>query len=142
MEPPAHSGNVNSIVKLLALSDSAKIPELKGDRDSVAFDVLLSEMHQMRRFMETLARSSKNEERRDPLVATEYERLSSIVDRAENNKRIPDHERLMSVSETVEPIERLMQMAESRREHEMFKMLLERSLRVHNKISMEGEIPF
>lgn len=86
----AESGSgVNSIVKFLALGESAKIPELKGDRDNIAFDVLMSEINQMRRFMEQFLVSNRSESRKDPLMAAEYERLSSLVDRTNIITRAP-----------------------------------------------------
>lgn len=134
------SGNsINSIVKLLALGESAKIPDLKGDRDSVALDVLMSEMNQMRRFIESFVRANKNDDRRDPLFATEYERLSSQLDKVQSNSRIPPAARLETMYEIFEQTEKMGRIAESRREHEMFKILLERAHGVQMKLMKEVE---
>lgn len=134
---------LNSIVKLLALGESAKIPELKDDRDSVALDVLMSEVNQMRRLFEGFVRSSRTEDRRDPLIATEYERLSAIVDKSAGNSRIPPGARANQLVEILEQIEKLTLMAENRREHEMFNMLFKRARDIHAKLTQEAEdIPF
>jgi hypothetical protein len=44
IEADGDVSSVNSIVKLLALSDSAKLPDLTGTKDSVSIDFLRAEM--------------------------------------------------------------------------------------------------
>lgn len=46
------AGNVNSIVKLLALNNPARIPELKGQKEELAMGILQAEMREMRKMME------------------------------------------------------------------------------------------
>ena len=54
--------NINSIVKLLALKSPAQIPDLKGTQDSLAFDVIQTEMRSLRRQMENLMKIISSQE--------------------------------------------------------------------------------
>lgn len=60
--------NINSIVKLLALSSPAQIPDLKGNQDSLAFDVIQTEMRSLRRQMDNLIQTIRIQENPDPLI--------------------------------------------------------------------------
>lgn len=46
------AGNVNSIVRLMSLADSAKLPDISGSKEAMSLDLMRSEMHQMRRMVE------------------------------------------------------------------------------------------
>jgi len=48
------TGTVNSIIKLLALSAPAKIPEISGDRTDIEFNIIRQEMQQIRRAIEMI----------------------------------------------------------------------------------------
>jgi len=52
------SGSINSIVKLIGLSEAAKIPEIRGDRESIEFQLLRNEIAGLRRSIKQIAPAS------------------------------------------------------------------------------------
>lgn len=52
------SGSINSIVKLIGLSEAAKIPEIRGDRESIEFQLLRNEISGLRRAIKQISPSS------------------------------------------------------------------------------------
>jgi hypothetical protein len=144
IEAEEDSGNVNSIVKLLALSESAKIPDLKGDKESVALEFLRAEMQQMRRIMESRFQSDRGSSKRDSIVSIEYERLTSIIDRlSTRNSRILPSERLSHIESAIADIVRLIKLAEGKAEQNFFSSLLEKAEVLRSQILKEmDEIPF
>src|SRR5439155_18254118 len=88
------SGNVNSIVKLLALSKPAKIPDIKGNKEELAFGVLQAEMREVRKMMEMTLHERNRTPRRNSISAIEYERISNHLEKIQATKRIPQQERV------------------------------------------------
>lgn len=113
--------HINSIVKLLSLSTPAQLPDLKDDKDSLAFDVIQTEMRSLRRQMQNLTRilnPDKNagiELRTFPQNDTtlfnkqtmrrRFLRLEEDFFNIAANNSLPDD---LKVSKSIEIIERLM----------------------------------
>lgn len=120
------AGNVNSIVKLLALSQSAKIPELKGDKEGLALGVLRAEMQEMRKLMEFSIHERNRGNRRGSISAIEYERILMTLDKIQNAKRVPIPERVEQLHILMRDTEELMMRSEEKADHMHFRHLLER----------------
>lgn len=120
-------GNVNSIVKLLALNTSATIPNLdKTNKESIALDFIQSQMTDMRMMMEMVIQESrKPNSNRSSIAAIEYQRISSNLDKLTNMKVDPftaDKE----FSTLLRDTEELMMNCGNEIDHRMFGYLRER----------------
>ena len=72
------AGNVNSIVKLLALNSPAVLPDVEQNKDSLTLDYMRSEMRELRRVVERVERAVSNDVRTsDSPPVTELELLKS-----------------------------------------------------------------
>lgn len=125
-------GNVNSIVKLLALSKPAKIPDLKGDKEGLAFGMLQAEMREVRKLMEMTLHDRNRSPRRSSISAIEYERISNTLEKLQATKRIPVPERIEQLHMLMRETEELMMRCEDKAEHMHFRHMMER---VHRAIS-------
>lgn len=54
MDAQSESGNINSIVRLMGLADSAKIPDVSKDRENLSLNLILSEIRSVRKRVETI----------------------------------------------------------------------------------------
>lgn len=126
------AGNVNSIVKLLALSQSAKIPELKGDKEGLALGVLRAEMQEMRKLLELSAFERNRGARRGSITAIEYERIINTLDKIQASKRVPAAERADQLHVLINETQELMMRCEEKADHIHFRHLLER---IHRAMS-------
>lgn len=120
------AGNVNSIVKLLALSKSAKIPELKGDKDGLALGVLRAEMQELRKLMELSMYERNRGSRKGSISAIEYERILNTLDKIQASKRVPSPERAEQLHVLMRETEELMMRCEEKTDHMHFRHLLEK----------------
>lgn len=120
------AGNVNSIVKLLALNSSAKIPNLKGGKEGLALEVLQAEMREIRKMMEMTMHERHRASRRGSISAIEYERLSNTLEKLISTKRLPREERLEQLHMLLRETEELMMHCEERGDHMHFRHLMER----------------
>ena len=120
------AGNVNSIVKLLALSQSAKIPELKGDKEGLALGVLRAEMQEMRKLMEISMHERSRGTRRGSISAVEYERILNTLEKIKNSNRMSPSERVDQLHILMRDAEELMMRCEEKADHMHFRHLLER----------------
>lgn len=125
------SGNVNSIVKLMAISSPAVLPNLdNNNKKSMAMDLLQSQMSEMRMMMEQLIQDNKRAGvKKNSLIYAEYERLSNKLDKISVDK--------MSISQADRELEMLMRETDELRmlcsnevEYKMFQFLMER---IHRK---------
>jgi len=108
------SGNINSIVKLLALSNPATIPELEGNKKEVfAIEVLQSEMMEIRKMMEMLLLEGRIKPK-NSLIAVEYERISNKLDQLTNTRRIPLSKKHEELQALLEESKELMMVAEDK----------------------------
>ena len=85
------SGNINSIVKLMALSSSATIPKLdSSNKEELALDVLWSQMNDIKMMIEMFIREGKKGiPKRNNIAAIEYERIVNQLDKLNSSKLEP-----------------------------------------------------
>lgn len=75
-------GNVNSIVRLMALSNPASIPTLEGDnKEAFAIDVLQTQLNDMRKMMEISLMENRRGTLKGGISSIEYERISNKLDK-------------------------------------------------------------
>ena len=94
--------NVNSIVKLLALNNSAQIPDLKNGKESLALEVLQAEIKNMRQMMEHIIFKDKNQSTKHPsfygndsfFSSVEFHRILSELDILIAPNKIPKNEQI------------------------------------------------
>lgn len=125
-------GNVNSIVKLLALSKPAKIPDLKGNKEEFAFGMLQAEMREVRKLMEMTLHERSRSPRRNSISAIEYERISNSLEKLQVTKRMPTPERVEQLHMLVRETEELMMNSRDEAEHMHFRRMMDR---IHRAIS-------
>lgn len=127
------AGNVNSIVKLLALNNAAKIPQLKGGKEGLALEVLQAEMREVRKLMEMTLYERNRQPRRNSITAIEYERISSTLEKLLDSKRVSPHERMDKLHMLMRETEEVMMRCEEKSDHMHFRHLLERIHRAHSE---------
>lgn len=131
------AGNVNSIVKLMALSNSAKIPNLKGNKDELAFGVIQAELREMRKLFEFTLNDRLRPTRRTSIAAIEYERISNQFDKLQSTKRIPITERMELLDSLMRDAESLMMNCEDKSDHLHFRNMMER---IHRAIKQSHRL--
>lgn len=132
------AGNVNSIVKLLALNSSAKIPQLKGGKEGLALEVLQAEMREVRKIIEMTLYERNRVPRRNSITAIEYERISNTLDKVQTTKRLPSGERIEQLHMLMREAEELMMRCEDKSDHMHFRHLMERIHRALSEASSEA----
>lgn len=120
------AGNVNSIVKLLALNNPAKIPDLKGGKESLAIEVMHAEMRELRKMMEMTLFERNRQPRRGAISAIEYERISNTLDKIQATKRLPMPERMEQLHMLMNEAEEMTMRCEDKSDHMHFRHLMER----------------
>jgi len=128
-------GNVNSIVKLLALSNPAKIPDLKGNKEEFAFGMLQAEMREVRKLMEISLHDRSGSHRRSSISAIEYERISNSLEKLQGVKRMPLPERMEQLHILMRETEELMMTSRDEGEHMHFRRMMDRIHRTLSEIS-------
>ncbi|MGF1845387.1 hypothetical protein L4C39_19800 [Vibrio clamense] len=128
------ASNVNSIVKLLALSNSAQIPDLENGKDSLALEVMHAEMRNIRQMLEVTSLNGRNMSKKSSIAAIEFERISNSLDKLIASKRIPVEERMDRLSMLVRDTDELMHTCKSEEEHMHFRRLFERLHRADREI--------
>lgn len=130
------AGNVNSIVKLLALNISAEIPKLKGGKEGLALEVLQAEVREVRKMMEMFILERNRLPRRGSIAAIEYERIANTFEKLQENKRIHPRERRDRINLLMKEAEEIMVRCDEKSDHMNFKHLLERMHRVDEEVMM------
>ncbi|WP_209327997.1 hypothetical protein [Pseudoalteromonas sp. PA2MD11] len=121
-------GNINSIVRLMALSNPASIPTLEGDnKEALAIDILQSQLNDMRKMMEISLMENRRGSNKGSVYLIEYERISNKLDKLINSRN------RMSGSSLEKELHRLMMETEElsihcdeKSDHRMFRYLMER----------------
>lgn len=126
------AGNVNSIVKLLALNNPAKIPDLKDGKEGLAFEIMQAEMRELRKMMEISLMDRNKASRRGSISSIEYERISNLIEKISGNKRIPVEERMHQYHMLMREAEELMMRCDEKSDHMHFRHLVER---IHQAMS-------
>lgn len=129
------AGNINSIVKLLALQNPAQIPDIENNRETLALDYLQNEMRDMRKFMEMTMMESRRGGRRGSISAIEYERISNELDRIINSKRISPELRHEKLHALLRETDELMMRCEEKSDHMHYRYLMDRIDRARHELS-------
>ncbi|WP_411060578.1 hypothetical protein [Vibrio chagasii] len=122
-------GNVNSIVKLLALNSPAQMPDIENSRELLSLDVMHAEVRQMKSLLEDVASSRRSSKGSFALV--EYERLSDEFQRLQNAKRMSPDERVERMHRLIRNIEESMVHCHDSESHHYFHVLMDK---VHRAI--------
>ena len=124
------SGNINSIVKLMALSSPAIIPNLdNSNKEVLALDVMRSQMNDLKMMMEMMVHEGrKGISRRSSIAAIEYER---IVNKLEKNSSLKmDIEQAdREYTKLMRDTEEIMMNCGGELDHRMFKYLMDKIYR-------------
>jgi len=131
----SESGNINSIVKLLALNTPAEIPELKNGKGELAVEVLQAEIREIRSVMEAGFAERGRAPRHGSIAAIEFERISNTLEKLKSSDRIVPNERTVQLHMLLREAEQLMMSCESAKEHDYFRSLM---ARIHRAIQSIG----
>ncbi len=125
------AGNVNSIVKLLALNQPARIPELGGNKEELALGVLQAEVRELRKLMESTLAERSRVRASESLFAIEYDRILRNWEAIKASK-LPRSARVERMKSLAGEIEQVMRATDDKDMRVRFGRLLER-------IMMESE---
>lgn len=129
-------GNVNSIVRLMALSNPASIPTLEGDnKEAFAIDVLQTQLNDMRKMMEISLMENRRGLSKGSISSIEYERISSKLDKLINmRKRMPQELQEREFHQLIMETEELAMHCDEKTDHRLFRYLMER---IHRAMTNE-----
>ncbi|GLQ32856.1 hypothetical protein [Litoribrevibacter albus] len=121
-------GNVNSIVRLMALSNPASIPTLEGDnKEAFAIDVLQTQLNDMRKMMEISLMENRRGISKGGLSSIEYERISNKLDKLlSTRKHMPREVQEKEFHRLMMETEELSMHCDEKMDHRMFRYLMER----------------
>ena len=125
-------GNVNSIVKLLALNSPAKIPDIKGSKEGLTLGVLQAEMREVRKLLEFSVHDRMRNSRRGSISAIEYDRILSTLEKLRSSRQMPKPMVLDQLLALLRETEELMHGTEDKSDHMHFRNLAEK---IHNVIA-------
>ena len=119
------SSTVNSIVKMLAISEPAKIPSInKGDKSELAIEILHAEVQDIKRMIKNISSSGRAYKLENPIVAIEYNRILSALDKIINAKLIPESEKMAQLHRLLREAEEVSRCCDSPGEVKMFRRLI------------------
>lgn len=124
------SGNINSIVKLMALSSPAIIPNLdNSNKEVLALDIMRSQMNDLKMMMEMMVHEGrKGISRRSSIAAIEYERIVNKLDKISSLKMdIEQADR--EYTKLMRDTEEIMMNCGGELDHRMFKYLMDKIYR-------------
>ena len=124
------SGNINSIVKLMALSSPAIIPNLdNSNKEVLALDVMRSQMNDLKMMMEMMVHEGrKGISRRSSISAIEYERIVNKLEKISSLKMdIEQADR--EYTKLMRDTEEIMMNCGGELDHRMFKYLMDKIYR-------------
>jgi len=121
------AGNINSIVKLMALSSPAIIPNLdKSNKEVIALDYLQSQMTDLRMMMEMYMQEGKKYNlKRSSIAAIEYERILNKLDKI-NQGKMDLSQADREFSRLLRDTEEIMMNCGNEPDHRMFRYLMEK----------------
>ncbi len=124
------TGNINSIVKLMALSSPALMPILdNNNKELLSLDVVRSQMSDLRMMMEMLMHESHRFSAKSvSMAAIEYERISNKLEKLAMGK-LSLSQADMEYSKLIQETESLMMNCSNESEHMMVKFLMDRIYR-------------
>jgi hypothetical protein len=119
-------GNINSIVRLMALSSPATIPNLEeGNKEALALDVLQLQMTDMRKMIEMTMMKGMKSNNKGNISGIEYERISNKLERLQNTK-LPYERKHDQLHRLMMEAEELMMYCDNSTDNRMFKYLMDR----------------
>lgn len=123
------NGNINSIVRLMALSSSASIPQLEANKkETLALDIIQSQMNDLRHMFE-MNMVDGRKGRRGSIIAIEYEKISNRLDKLSPLRNLKGASRENSENDYMKLIrdsERLMMYCDNESDHRMVRFLMEK----------------
>jgi hypothetical protein len=126
-------GNINSIVRLMALSNPASIPTLEGDKkEAFAIDILQAQLNDMRKMLEMSMLETRRGISRGSISSIEYERISGKLDKIINlGKKMPKEHTERELNKLMMEIEEISMHLDEKSDHRMFRFLMERVHRAY-----------
>jgi hypothetical protein len=126
-EAEGQSGNINSIVRLMALDSPATIPNLEGsNKDALALDVLQSQLQDMKRMIEITMMEGRKHKGKGSLSSIEYERISNSLDKLLNSRRIDAQTLDRELHKLMMETEEILMHCDNDNDVRMFRYLMER----------------
>lgn len=120
-------GNINSIVRLMALSTPAVIPILEANnKETLALDVIQTQLNDMRKMFEFTMMEGKRGSRKGSIPAIEYERIANKLDRISNSKYGESKDKERDYHKLLMEVEEVMHFSEAPTDHRMFRYLMDR----------------
>lgn len=119
--------NINSIVKLIALSSSAVIPNLdKSNKEVMALDFLQAQMTDLKMMMEMIMQDGRRANaKRNSIAAIEYERIVNKLEKLNQGKLdLPLADR--EFSRLLRDTEGIMMNCGNELDHRMFRYLMDK----------------
>ena len=119
--------NINSIVKLMALSSSAVIPNLdKSNKEVMALDFLQAQMTDLKMMMEMIMQDGRRANaKRNSIAAIEYERIVNKLEKLNHGKLdLPLADR--EFSRLLRDTEGIMMNCGNELDHRMFRYLMDK----------------
>lgn len=124
------AGNINSIVKLMALSSPALMPNLdNNNKELLSLDVVRSQIADLRMMMEMMMHENRRPSAKPvSMAAVEYERISNKLEKLATGK-LSLSQADMEYSKLMQETEALMMNCSNENEHMMLKFLMDRVYR-------------
>lgn len=124
------AGNINSIVKLMALSSPALMPNLdNNNKELLSLDVVRSQISDLRMMMEMMMHENRRPSAKPvSMTAVEYERISNKLEKLATGK-LSLSQADMEYSKLMQETEALMMNCSNENEHMMLKFLMDRVYR-------------
>ena len=120
-------GNINSIVRLMALNSPATIPTLEGNnKETLALDILQTQMNDMRNMLEITLIEGKRGNRKGGVVSFEYERIANKLDKLANVKGLDIHKSEQEYHKLMMECEDLMMACDNEIDHRALKYLMQK----------------
>ena len=123
-------GNINSIVRLMALSSPATIPQLEGNnKETLALDIIQSQMNDLRHMFEISMMDGKRGNKKGSIAAIEYERIVNKLDKLpplKNLKGLTLENTEREYHKLARESEKLMMHCDNEGDHRMMRFLMEK----------------
>ncbi len=120
------SGNINSIVRLMALSSPAAIPKLDdGNKETLAIDVFQTQLTDMRKMLEIAMMRGHNSNNQTDITSFEYSTIASKLEDIKNAK-MPLEIRERQLRKLLMEADDISNFCESEKERRMFHYLIEK----------------
>lgn len=130
-------GNINSIVKLMALSSPASIPVLdNSNKEVLALDVMRSQMTDLRMMLEAMMHEGRKGffQKRNSIAAIEYERITNKLDKLSTIKTSDREQADIEYSKLMRDTEEVMMNCGNEADHRMFKYLMNKIIRQREEL--------